>query len=131
MMFLKYLQYYTTGICTVMNTVYPALGQSPTLSCRTPLHYRVGRSCIMLQLCPALPCGSVLHYLDVHSVIMLTAAPPLCSRTLRYYRIALSDISGRIPEAFCSADPIRWPVNTRSVFRCAAPLRRVFLFRLQ
>ena len=108
MMFLKYLQYYTIGICTVMNTVYPALGQ-----------------------CPALPCGSVLHYLDVHSVTMLTAAPSLCSRTLRYYRIALSDISGRIPEAFCSADPIRWPVNTRSVFRCAAPLRRVFLFRLQ
>ena len=131
MMFLKYLQYYTTGICTVMNTVYPALGQCPTLPCRTLLHYAAGVCCIMLRECPALCCGSVLHYLDVHSVIILTAAPPLCSRTLRYYRIALSDISGRIPEAFCSADPIRWPVNTRSVFRCAAPLRRVFLFRLQ
>ena len=76
-MFLKYLQYYTTGICTVMNTVYPALGQSPTLSCRTPLHYRVGRSCIMLQLCAALCCSCVLHYAAGVSCITLTYTPSL------------------------------------------------------
>ena len=53
-MFLKYLQYYTTGICTVMNTVYPALGQCPTLPCRTLLHYAAGVCCITLTYTPSL-----------------------------------------------------------------------------